>query len=83
MDTAKKQHDDNQSHADKARVLLEHSIRGMHKALEELGHQDNTVRKTRAEYFCETLMKNTDNMKLSDAEFRQFVRNSLWFGEKT
>lgn len=27
--------------------------------------------------FCSTLEANLDNDKLSDAEFRQFVRNSL------
>lgn len=29
------------------------------------------------ENFCGTLAANVDNEKLSDAEFRQFVRNSL------
>ena len=33
--------------------------------------------KDRAFYFCQTLMANVDNTKLSDAEFRTFVRNSL------
>jgi hypothetical protein len=27
--------------------------------------------------FCTTLSANVDNSKMSDAEFRQFVRNSL------
>jgi hypothetical protein len=27
--------------------------------------------------FCATLSANVDNVKMSDAEFRQFVRNTL------
>jgi hypothetical protein len=30
-----------------------------------------------AEHFCTTLAANVDNDKLSDADFRQFVRNTL------
>jgi hypothetical protein len=30
-----------------------------------------------AEHFCTTLAVNVDNDKLSDADFRQFVRNTL------
>lgn len=30
-----------------------------------------------AEYFCTTLHVNVDNEKLSDAEFRKMVRNTL------
>ena len=34
-------------------------------------------RETPAEIFLRTLAANLDNNKLTDAEFRQFVRNSL------
>ena len=30
-----------------------------------------------AEHFCATLHVNVDNAKLSDADFREFVRNTL------
>lgn len=37
-------------------------------------HKDHEVP---AANFCATLAANVDNTKLSDAEFREFVRNSL------
>lgn len=38
---------------------------------------DLTPRKSPAEMFLQTLAANLDNEKLTDADFRQFVRNSL------
>lgn len=38
---------------------------------------DLTPRKTPAEVFLRTLAANLNNANLSDADFRQFVRNSL------
>lgn len=37
----------------------------------------NSKRVVAAENFCGTLEANVDNTKLTDKEFRQFVRNSL------
>lgn len=34
-------------------------------------------RKVPADHFCGTLAANVDNAKLTDAEFREFVRNTL------
>jgi hypothetical protein len=39
--------------------------------------KDNKERVVSAENFCATLAENTDNEKVSDADFRQFVRNTL------
>ncbi len=35
------------------------------------------TRPTHAENFCSTLSANVDNVRLSDADFRSFVRDSL------
>lgn len=35
------------------------------------------MRNVPAEHFCQTLLVNVDNEKLNDADFREFVRNTL------
>lgn len=38
---------------------------------------DTEARTVEAEHFCELLSRNVDNKKLTDTDFRQFVRNTL------
>lgn len=42
-----------------------------------LGQVDLRPVKSSAEHLMDTIRANVDNEKLSDAEFREFIRNSL------
>jgi len=60
------------------RALLEQVVSIANKAVSVASEIEiPTTRKSDADYFIPTLAANLDNEKLTDADFRQFVRNSL------